>query len=169
MLATPHQPKAKRVSPRPSKSRQRVLVPDCSSLRYGPLPPRWGTPEFEKIQQESLRETELKQPAQRANRTAHRHETQHQVSVYSSLSPLLRPIEDRAKEPAKSLVAFYKGLLHRPNCRVDVLIAQRRPRAFLAISGRSRAYSVARAGTGRTNRSSASATAERQRWGGMPT
>ena len=41
--------------------------------------------------------------------------------------------------------------------------AQRRARASLAISGPGRAYSVARAGTGRTERSSASATAERRR------
>ena len=40
--------------------------------------------------------------------------------------------------------------------------AQRRTRASLAISGPGRACSVARAGTGRTERSSASATAERR-------
>jgi len=45
--------------------------------------------------------------------------------------------------------------------------AQRR--AFLAISGRRRAYSVARAGMGRTERSSASAIAELPRRGHAPT
>jgi hypothetical protein len=46
---------------------------------------------------------------------------------------------------------------------------RRRRRSFLAISGRRRAYSAARAGTGRTDRSSASASGERPRWGLAPT
>jgi hypothetical protein len=41
--------------------------------------------------------------------------------------------------------------------------ARRGPRASLAISDRGRAYSAARAGTGRTEKASASATSERPR------